>query len=389
MENRIRASWNGTPLTSENGFSVIGGTRWQPTDSDEQTGPSLSVSGGPDGFISVLARPEGTNRTITLTIDESPRPGIYRFTPSTGDYEIEVRLEFDEEPFPEPQMKTLNLNSELSSVEIGDEVVIGLRKDATESPGVKEIRGTVIELVDSSGAVPDSSLPFIDYSDSPIVSVLIDLSDRDTVDTVDIEPFPILSRRLKSVGDSQGTIDVVGTSKPFEIRWEGSSKTPALQVEYVTVDPRDDDSWTVANDSLPEVQFSSLHELTFDERVEQFEAAFDRASEISLSDDVIRMFASAVDGQAPEVNVTVRYESSKSDQLQSKSGILDSVESVYYADPNRARHQIRFKDTTLYYLLVDPHVDAAEPVSVYSKAYGRHWDTNLGDVCDIEISEPE
>jgi hypothetical protein len=123
-----------------------------------------------------------------------------------------------------------------------------------------------------------------------------------------------------------------------------------------------------------------------DERTEQFESAFDRVSDISLSDKVSRVFASAVDGQVPEVNITVRYESSKSDQLQSKSGILDSVKSVYYADVNRVRHQIRFKNTTLYYLLVDPHVDATSPIAVYSKAYNRHWDTDLGEVRDIEVS---
>jgi len=389
MENRIRAYWNDMPLTEENGFRTVAGTRWQPIDSDRQAAPSLSVSGGPDGFSSILARPKDSNRIITLTLEESPTPGVYTFTPSSGDYEIEVRLEFEEEPFPEAQMQTLDLSSELCRIEAGDEIVIGLRKDTTESPGTKEIRGTVIEVADSSGAVPDPSRPFIDYSDSPIVSVLVDLSDRTIEDSDNIEPSRMLSQRLKSLGDSQGTIDVIGTSEPFEIRWEGASNTPALPVEYVTVNARNGDSWTVANESLPDVQFSPLQELACERRVEQFESAFNRVSDISISDDILRMLASAVDGEVPEVNVTVQYESPKSDQLQTKSGVLDSVGSVYYTDLNRALHQIRFTDRTLYYLLVDPHEDADSPVGVYSKAYNRHFDTDLGEVRGIEISEPE
>jgi len=386
MENGIRAFWNGMPLTEENGFRVSGGTSWRPIDSDERAGPSLSVSVGPDGFSSVLARLEGSNRTIALTIDESPEPGIYKFSSSAEDDDITVRLEFTDEPFPKAKMQTLGLSSELCDVEVGDDLVIGLRKDSIESPGIKEIRGTVVEVADSSGAVPDPSQSFIDYSESPIVSVLVDFSDRTIDGTDNIAPFPMLSHRLEPHGNSKGTIDVIGTSEPFEIRWEGASDTAALSVEHVRVDRQDSNSWTVVNESLPDVQFSPLHDLTVGERVEQFELAFDRASGVTVSDDVLRMFASAVDGQVPEVNVTVQYESSKSDQLQSKSGVLDSVRSVYYVDPNRARHQIRFKNTTLYYLLVDPHVEATSPVGVYSKAYNRHWDTDLGAVRSIEIA---
>lgn len=387
MANKIRAFWNGMSLTAENGFRVSGGTSWRPA--DRQAGPSLSVSEGPDGFSSVLARPEGSNRTITLTIDESPELGIYTFTPLSEDYDITVRLEFEDGPFPDAKMQTIDLSSELCDIDVGDKIVIALRKDATESPGVKEIRGTAIEVADSSGAVPDPSRSFIDYSVSPIVSILVDISDQNIEDTDDVDPFPMLSHRIDPYGNSKGTIDVTGTSEPFEIRWEGASDTAALSVESVTVEPQDGDSWTVVNESLPDVQFLPLNDLTVDERVEQFVSAFDRASGITISDDVPRMFASAVDGQVSNVNVTVRYESSKSDQLQSKSGVLDSVRSVYYADANRARHQIRFKNTTLYYILIDPHVDATSPVGVYSKAYNRHWDTDLGNVRSIEISGPE
>ena len=386
METQIRAFWNGMALTEENGFHVSGRTNWAPARPSGRKGPSLSVSGGPDGFSSVLARPEQSNRTIALTIEESPKSGVYTFTPAAEDSDIRVRLEFADEPFPEAQMQTLDLTSELCGVEVGDDIVIGLRKDTTESPGVKEIRGTVIKMTDSSGSVPDPSRQFVDPSESPIVSIVVDFSDQDIEDTDDVHLSPMLSHRLNPFGNSEGTIDVIGTSEPYEIRWEGASDTPALSVESVTVKPEIGRSWTVVNESLSDVQFSPLHGLTVAERIEQFESSFNRASGITISDDILRMFASAVDGQVPELNVTVQYESPKSDELQSKSGVLDSVQSVYYADPNRARHQIRFKDTTLYYLLVDPHADATSPVGVYSKAYNRHWDTDLGAVRRIEIA---
>ncbi|MFD1648027.1 hypothetical protein [Haloarchaeobius litoreus] len=383
MENRAQAFWNETKLTQGNDFAVSGGLCWQLPDSDA---PVLSVSGGPSGFSSVLAQPIGTNRTIALTIKESPEPGIYTFTPATADDELEIRLEFAEEPFPEPQMHTLNLSSELRGVEVGDDIVVGLRKDGVEQPAVKEIQGTAIAVVDSSGAVPNPSQPFIDYSESPVVSVLIDFSGQASVERNNLKILPLISHRLNPPSGPQGTVDVFGTSKPFSIQWEGKSDTPALSVEYVRVDPQAAESWTVRNESLPEIHFSPLTELSLPQRVKQLKSAIDQASELSLSEDVLRKLASAVDGEVPPVEVTVRYESSKSDQILTKTGTLESVASFYYADRNRACHQIRFVDKKLHYLLLDSHADAASPVGLYSKSYARHWDTDLGGVRSIEIS---
>lgn len=383
MENRVQAFWNGTKLTQGNDFAVSGGLCWRFPDSDA---PVLSVSDGPSGFSSVLAQPTGSNRTIALTLKESPELGIYTFTPTTEDDELEIRLEFGEEPFPEPQMHTLDLSSELRGVEVGDHIVVGLRKDEVEQPGVKEIQGTAIAVIDSSGAVPDPSQSFIDYSESPIVSVLVDFSDQASVERDGLKVFPLISHRLNPPSGPQGTIDVFGTSEPFSMQWEGESDTAALSVEYVRVDPQAGESWTVRNESLPEIEFSPLTERNLAERIEQLESTIDQASKLSLSEDVLRMLASAVDGEVPNVDVTVQYESSKSDQLLTKTGALESVVSVYYADRNRACYQIRFVDSELHYLLLDSHADAASPVGVYSKSYARHWDTDLGDVRSIDIS---
>jgi hypothetical protein len=283
-------------------------------------------------------------------------------------------------------MNTLDLSSELGGIEVGDRIVIGLRKDGVEQPGTKEIQGTAIAVVDSSGAVPDPSEPFVSYSESPIVSVSVDFSDQTGVENKEIKSMPQISHRLNPLSSSQGTVDVFGTSEPFSIQWEGKNDTAALSVEYVRVDPQSGESWKVCNESLPEVEFSPLTDLSLVERIEQFESAIDQTPKISLSEDVLRMLASAVDGEVPNVGVTVRYESPKSDQLLTKTGSLDSVVSVYYADQNRALHQIRFVDEKLYYLRLDPHADAASPVGVYSKSYARHWDTDLGDVRSIDIS---
>jgi hypothetical protein len=170
------------------------------------------------------------------------------------------------------------------------------------------------------------------------------------------------------------------------MQWEGSSDTPRLPVESVTIESQNDISWTVENESLPEVKFTRLQNLTHNQRLEEFRSAFNRLADVSISEDALQIFASAVNEPVPTTQLTVRYESPKSEEIQSKEGDLDSVRSVYYADQNRARHQIRFKNTSLYYLLVDSHSDATSPVSVYSKADNRHWDTDLGEVRDIIVS---
>lgn len=384
-DDRIRAYWKNTSNSKKKRYDNVPISEWKLSSSEDDSVPRVSVSSGPSGFRSVLAQRAGTNRTIALTLDESPKPGIYKFRPPYGDFDFEVELEYHEEPFPDAKMQTLDLQSPLCDVAVGDTITIRLRKDATESPGIRQIKGTVIEVADSCGAIPDVSQAGLDYSDYPLVSILVDFSEQTITDLDDVKVSPEFSHRLQPIGNTQGTLDVIGASEPYEMQWEGSSDTPRLPVESVTIESANDTSLTVENESLPEVQFTPLQDLTHDERLAEFKSAFNRLSNISISEDALQIFASAVDEHVPTTQLTVRYESPKSEKIQSKNGNLESVRSVYYTDQNRARHQIRFKNTTLYYLLVDSHSDAASPVSVYSKSYSRHWDTDLGEIRDITV----
>ena len=386
--NRIQAYWNETALTDENGFRTVRGSKWSPKRSEDTSGPSLSVSGGPDGFYSVLARPKSSNRAVALQLDHSPGPGTYIFAPKEADC-FTVKLEFQDEPFPDPQMQSLALTSELCRITIGDKLILNLRQNATPSPEVKKVSGSVIEIADSCGVVPDFTQGALNYSDYPIISILVDLSQQDTTTSTDAEPSPILAHRIASYGGSQGTLNVLGGSDDSEFQWDGPTDTPALSVESVTVEPSDGAAWTVSNPALPAPEFTPLEDLTIDQRISELNSAFDRKSEISISEDVLESLATAVDGPVPAIQLTVRYESPKSDQIQSKSGPLTAVQSMYYAEPNRARHQIRFKDDTLHYVLIDPAESAIEPVSLYSKSYARHWDTDLGPITSLDISPIE
>jgi len=384
-ENSIRAFWNGDELTEDRGYLIVKGSEWIPR---ETTGPALRVSGGSDGFFAVLARPAASKRDMNLGLAESPEPGSYIFKPAQAGYDFEVRLEFGDEPFPEPRMLTLDLTSDLCDAAVGDRLTVALRKNATKSPDIKEISGPIIQMADSCGTVPDYTQMSAPYTEFPVASLLVDISDeqQSVSESRSISPSP--SHKPSAPSDNRGRVDVIGRSEPFELRWEGDSNEPALDIEYVTVDPTDCEPWIVQNDTLPDVEFTPLRELSMSERTQELTTAFERASNAVVPGErVLEGFAAAVDAEVPQIEITVRYASSKSDEIQSKSGTLSSVQSMYYSEPNRARHQVRFKDSKLYYLLADPHEDAETPIGVYSKSYARHWDTELGEVRSVNVSE--
>ncbi|NHN48008.1 hypothetical protein G9464_10410 [Halostella sp. JP-L12] len=378
---RVRAYWNDQALTETNGYRHVFGT-WSHKDGE---GPEVAVSPSEQGFYSVLACPDNSNRILSLTLDRSPETGTYVFTPPHPEYDFKVRIEYEEPPYPAAEMLTLDVQSSLCNVSVGDDIVIGLRKDATVSPGTKEIQGDIVQLVDSCGAVPDYTSYNLDYSDHPVLSMRVRFADAAPLDDGQLRQIQ-LTHRLETVGDGNGTLDLYGTGEPFEIRWEGPSDTPALSVEWVRIEPSDGQLLEMTNDTLPAVEFTPLSELSVADRIAELGAAFDRMPNVAIADDALRLFAESVNGTVPERELTVQYESAKSGNILTKSGTFVGVESAYYADPNRARHKISFTDSTRHYVLVDPLPNADSPVSVYSKSYNRFWDTDLGDVVDISIS---
>jgi hypothetical protein len=382
-EGRIRAFWNGEELTEERGYRAAPGWGWSPK---EGSGPSLKPWFDSDGFHSVLARPEDSNLTLAMTLEESPEAGSYVFTPQREGYDFEVRLEFENGPFPAAQMQTLDLTTELRRAAPGDGIEVNLRKDTTNTPGLTRVSGTVLAMVDSAEAVPNFSQGAASASEYPVVSILIGMDERDGPSSSDYSAMPLLSHTLHP-GGGTGKLDVVGWSEPLDLQWEGASDTPALLVESVTVKPRDADSWTIRNTTLPEVQFTPLRELSVSERVQVLHSAFDQSPAVQVpSDETLEALASAADGDSPQTHVTVRYDTSKSDEVQVRSGAVESVHSSYYAERNRACHRIDFIDTKLHYLLLDSSADSEAPVALYSKSHARHWDTELGEVRDVDFS---
>lgn len=352
--------------------------------SDSPLEGSISVSADSDGFWYVLARPNGSERTIALSLSSNPEPGVFVFHPVYEQFEFEVQIEYKEKPYPAAKMQTLDLTSPLCNIEVGDSVEILLRKDITESPGVKSITGEVIRIVDCCGLVPDT--PDYDPESSVVLSVLIDMMTDDSSGTkAAIASDFGMQRRLNPVGDSNGTLDIVGTEYPLDLQWEGASDTPALQVEKVIISSKEGE-WAVENELLPEVQFNPLEDFSQKEKVERIQSIFERVAEISVSSDKIAAILRSVGDSTPQVTLTVDYASSKSSNILSKSGKVDSVASVYYADANQTRYQIRFVDGSQHYLLLNPEPDATSPIGLYSKSYSRHWDTDLGDVQTIDVS---
>ena len=274
MEN-CTVYWNGQVLQEEQ----------RADESDEITRPSVSVSKDHTGFIYVLAQPAGADRTVALTLSSNPEPGVYEFRPLYNGFEISVRLEYQDEPYPEPRMHVLDLTTPLSAVEAGDQIEIGLRKDQSDSPGIKSIRGHVTQIMDFSGLVPN--LPAYYPDPATALSILVSLSDKAPSDGMITASKIMEQTRLPPLGDSFGTLNVVGSGYPLELHWEGRSDTPALQVEYVRVNPGQETELTVENESLPEIQFDDLVEHSQNERLSILESTLSKALDRPIADDTL------------------------------------------------------------------------------------------------------
>lgn len=382
FSKQIQAFWNGEALTENNGYRILFDSDWVPN--EDNNGPRLSVESSSGGFQSVLALPPNKNRIQALRLENNPSPGVYIFESPRNADDFQVRLEFTEEPFPKPRMRTLDLTTDLRLAQVGDEMMVRLRKDVTTSPGVIRVDGTIVKIADSCGLVPNSNRIEIDRSESPVMSFLLDTRTEDTNDTLEIKQPPFLSSHLEGSSNTDGVLDVVGGAEPLELQWRGEKNTPSLLVESVTVKSADDDSWTVQNETLPEIDFTPLTDLSVEDRMELFETAFARDRYVSISDAAVELIAESVTGIEKSSYVTIRYDSPRSNDIQVKQGDLKAVEAVYYATPNRARYRIRFENDSEYYLLVDP-VDDESPVSIYSTAESRHYDSDLGEVREIDI----
>lgn len=353
---------------------------------DEITRPSVSVSCDQTGFIYVLAQPAGADRTVALALDSNPEPGAYEFRPLYSEFEFTVRLEYQDEPYPEPRMHILDTTTPLSAVEAGDQIEIGLRKDQTGLPGTKSIHGHVTQIMDFSGLVPD--LPAYYPDPATVLSILVSLSDEaSSNDTVTASKI-MGQTRLPPIGDSFGTLDVVGTDHPLDLQWEGKSDTPALQVEFVRVNPGQESELTVENESLPEIQFDDLAEHSQNERISILESALSKSLDRPIADETLEYFAAAVDELPRDRTLSVHYDSSRSENTLKKSGTFAGTDSVYYAEENRAQHHLRFSGSDgRFYILLDSDDDATTPAKVYSTSLARHWDTDLGPLVDFELSE--
>ena len=383
MSSRATVYWNGTKLTGRC-FSLICGD----TDAGEPN-HQVSISVGPDRFVSVLARPENGNRTVGLALDATPETGIYVFKPKYAGYEFDVRIEYTQEPYPETTLRTHDAASALCGVEVGDEIEVALRKDMTPTPGVKHVGGRVISIVDCCGLVPNTR----SFNKEPdtVLSVQVALSDIDeAVETAQGIAAMQLQRQLTAPGDRIGVLNVTGTESPLEFEWEGRSDTPRLQVESITVIPESGEEWTVTNESLPELRFDPVHEYSRDERVDELRLAFDRLPELNIDDATLKRFVTDIEASSTKPQLICRYASGRSENTLTKSGTLHGTHSVYDAEANRAKHQVRFaSDDGEYYLLVDTAQDAEDPVSLYSVAVNRHWDSELGHPVEIEVTENE
>jgi hypothetical protein len=374
--------WNGNALQNET--SSEEGSE----DADEK--PGVSVSKDETGFIYVLARPTGANRTVALTLESNPEPGVYEFRPLHSNFDFSVRLEYDDEPYPDPSMHVLDLTTPLSAVEAGDQIEIGFRKDKTDSPGVTSIRGQVMHVLDFSGLVPDFPAYFRDPT--TILSILVSPPDEGSPDDMKMltptDSDFITQTRLEPFGDSLGTLDVVGDDYPLNFQWEGKSDTPALQVEFVRINPEQESEQTVENESLPDIQFDRLATYSVTERISILKSAFSNALDRQVTDETLEFFATAVDDPPNDRTITVQYDSSRSENTLTKSGTFTGTCSVYYADENRARHQLRFGDSDgRYYILLDSENPNTNPPTVCSVSPTRHWDTDLGPLIDFELSE--
>jgi len=174
----------------------------------------------------------------------------------------------------------------------------------------------------------------------------------------------------------------------LDLQWEGKSDTPALQVEFVRVNPGQESELTVENESLPEIQFDDLAEHSQNERISILESALSKSLDRPIADETLEFFAAAVDELPRDRTLTVHYDSSRSENTLTKSGTFVGTDSVYYAEENRARHHLRFSGSHgRFYILLDSDDDATTPARVFSTSLARHWDTDLGPLVDFELSE--
>jgi hypothetical protein len=369
------AYWNETELQADRAA--------EDTDEEAPT-PSILVSKNQTGFIYVLARPVGSDQAVALTLAGNPDPGVYTFQPLSGKLEFTVHLEYHSEPYPDPHMHVLDVTTPLAAVKPDDQIEIGLRKSQTESPGTKSIHGQAAQVIDLSGLVPD--LPAY-YPDPPtVLSILVPLSEH--TQPRDELKAALLCRKLRFLGGvDYGRLDVLGRSQPLDLQWEGKSNTPALQVEYVRINPGQATELTVENQTLPEIQFDDIAARSQDEQISILSSALSKALDRPVPDETLEFFAAAVDEPPRDQTLTVEYDSSRSDNTLTKSGIFTGTHSVYYADANQTRHQLRFSDSDgRYYILLDPDEEATTPANVYSVSPVRHWDTDLGPLIDFELS---
>jgi hypothetical protein len=322
-------------------------------------------------------------------LDSTPKTGVYVFKPKYAGYEFDVRIEYTQEPYPETRMQTHDVASPLCGVEVGDSIDIGLRKDMTSTPGVEHVGGRVIGIADCCGLVPDTRT--FNREPDTVLSAQISLSDdNEAVEITEAIAAMGLQRQLSAPGDEMGVLNIVGTESPLKFEWEGRSDTPRLQVQFVTVTPENGEAWTVTNESLPEPRFDPLHEYSRAERVEELRLAFDRLSELNIDDATLERFVTDIEASFSKPQLICRYASQRSENTLTKSGTLQGTHSVYDAKANRAKHQVRFAGADKeYYLLVDTAEDAEDPVSLYSVSVNRHWDSELGQPVEIELTEGE
>ena len=355
--------------------------------SDVDEDHSLGISVSTDGFHRATARPAGETRTVGLTLEETPDTGVYILTPVWDGFDFRIRLEFEEEPYPEAKSHILELHTPLSDAAPGDEIELTFRENAVESPGTRTLSGTIQQLVDQSGAVPEP--PSFDPDIPTVLSILVatesDLSESDT--QLSIPDLLISDGHIPPYRESFGTLDVVGDSEPLSLEWEGDQIDAALSVESVSITPTaTGETWTVENDALSPVEFAPLRDRSIPERISILDACF-AESNITPSPETLEEFAAAVDQSHPETELTVSYDSSRSENILTKDGTLTQTRSVYYADPNRELHQIRFSGPDgRFYVLLNPELKTPRCVSVYSVANARHWDSELGPVTDIQVS---
>jgi hypothetical protein len=377
--------WNGNLLESEDNESdiLIDNEDGSLSFSRDKNKHRVSVSKNDSGFLYVLAQPNHAERTVALNLDSNPRPGVYKFVPLHDEFEFSVRLEYDDyATYPDSNMHVLDVTTPLSKIEVGNQIEIGLREDETDSPGVKSVKGEVSHILDFSGLVPD--IPVYNSDDEIVLSILVSLSDGNK--STESYYMPRLARQSLQSGPDSGTLDVIGSDHPLGMQWEGKSDTPALQVEFVRINPGKQSELTVKNESLPKINFDDITDYTQSERASLLKSILSRALDREIKNKTIEFFATAVGDPSENKSISVKYESSRSGNILTRSGTFSGTKSLYSAEENRSFHQLRFSGSDGYhYILLDPDEDSQIPAKLYSTSLAQYWDTELGPVVDFEF----